>query len=69
MNSKSLCKENKPQTKFNTMNLYRWFKQQGSKEKSPMEKPYLAEDQKKGHKEWRVREKERMAQYADKFYA
>ena len=35
---------------FNTMNLYRWFKQQGGKEKSPMEKPYLTEDQKKGGK-------------------
>ena len=42
MNGKSFTKEEKPDTKFNRMNLYRWFNQQGGKEKSPMEKLYLS---------------------------
>jgi len=35
-----------PQTKFNSTNVYRWFKQQGDKERSPKDRPYLTEDQK-----------------------
>ena len=35
------------QTTFNLVNIYRWFKQQQGKEKSPKEQPYLTDDQRK----------------------
>ena len=34
----------RPETRFNTMNLFRRFRQQGGKEKSPMENPYRTKD-------------------------
>ena len=69
MNCKSFTEEEKPETKFNRVTLHRWFNQQGGKAKSPMEKPYLSQEQKKGRKEWCVREKARMEQYGTQFYA
>ena len=53
MNAKSKAPfEDRPDTTFNKMNLHCWFLQQGSKQKPPLEKPYLSEDQKKERKKW-----------------
>ena len=41
--------EDRPEIKFNWMNLFRWFHKQAGTEKSPMEKPYLSQEQKKEH--------------------
>ena len=56
-------------TKFNSNNVRLWFKAKGGKEKSPLEKPYLTEDQKKERKKWCEDEKARIAQYGDQYYA
>ena len=70
MNEKAMVNpEMHKQTKFNMCNVWRWFKQQGGKEKSPREKPYLTEDQKNERKKWCEDEKLRMSEYGDQFYA
>ena len=46
-----------------------WFKQQGNKEKSPKEKPFLTEDQKKAQKKWCEGKKARLAEAGKEFYA
>ena len=70
MNDKSkVALEDRPDTTFNATNLFRWFHQQGGKKKSPMEKPYLSEDQKKERKKWCEREKSRIAKWGGRFYA
>ena len=69
MNSKSnVPGEQRPETRFNAMNLYRWFHQHGGKEKSPLEKPYLTKDQMKARKKWCKFEKNRMAEWGKNFY-
>ena len=69
MNSKTKTKPLLPLTKFNQKNVMRWFKQQGGKEKSPKEKPFLTEDQKKARKKWCEDEKARMTEAGKEFYA
>ena len=70
MNNKSEVRaEQRPSTNFNTMNLFRWFHQQGGKDKSPIEKPYLTEDQKKERKKWCQDEKERIDTWGEDLYA
>ena len=69
MNSKAKGMASMPQTKFNSMNVWCWFRQQGGKEKSPKEKPFLTPDQKKAHKFWCEEEKARMANLGKDFYA
>ena len=51
------------------MNLYRWFRKHGGKEKSPLEKPYLTNKQKKERKKWCEFEKKRMEERGKEFYA
>ena len=69
MNEKSKTYSSKPLTKFNTTNLYRWFKTQGGTEKSPKEKPYLTEDQKRERKKWCEEQKKLMQEKGKRFYA
>ena len=72
MNKKSAVhnrNDGKPLTKFNKWNLWRWFKQQGGAEKSPREKPYLTDDQKKERKAWCVEILRLIRRYGDEFYA
>ena len=69
MNEKSRTYTDKPETKFNTTNLWRWFKAQGGQEKSPKEKPYLTEDQKKERVVWCEDMKEKLATHGRQFYA
>ena len=69
MNRQALTIASAPPTKFNTTNVWRWFRQNGGKEKSPLEKPYLTDDQKKERKKWCIEEKQRMEEYGDEFYA
>ena len=68
MNEKSKTYSDKSDTKFNRMNLYRWFAQEGGKLKSPKEKPYLTDDQKQNRKEWCEEEKLRMREWGTNFY-
>ena len=42
----------KPEVKISGATLNRWFKKRGGKEKSPLEKPYLSDNQKKNHVNW-----------------
>ena len=42
--------QEEPETRFNPMNLYRWFRQHNRKEKLSLEKPYLTKDQMKARK-------------------
>ena len=58
-----------PNTKFNTSNLYRWFNLLGGKQKSPIEKPYLTPDQKKGRLDWCHAVKELIAASGNDFHA
>lgn len=59
--------EKRPETRFNAMNLYRWFHQHGGKEKSPLEKPYLTKDQMKARKKWCEFEK-KMEEWGENFH-
>ena len=61
--------EQRPETKFNSTNLYRWFKKSGGEDKSPKEKPYLTEDQKRERKQWCEDVKKLMAERGNNFYA
>ena len=69
MNSKTKTKPLLPLTKFNQNNGMCWVKQQGDKEKSPKEKPFLTEDQKQACKKWCEDEKARLAKEGKDFYA
>ena len=69
MNEKSKRRPGFPITKFNKTNLWRWFKGQGGNERSPKEKPYLTEDQKKGRLDWCEQEKKRAEEWGDDFHA
>ena len=69
MNEKSKQCPSKPLTRFNATNLYRWFKTQGGKERSPKEKPYLTEDQKSERKKWCQEQKKLMQEKGKRFYA
>lgn len=69
MNRYALTIADAPATRYNTTNVWRWFKQQGGKEKSPMEKPFLTEDQKQKRKEWCVEQKNLMQEKGEDFHA
>ena len=58
----------KPEVKLSGATLNRWFKKQGGKEKSPLEKPYLSDDQKKNHVNWSHNEQKRITDHGNKFY-
>jgi len=53
----------------NKMKLFWWFKQQGGKEKSPLPKPYLTEDQKKERVTWCKEVKDIIKKEGKNFYA
>ena len=55
--------------KFNSMNVYRWFKQLGGKEKSPVEKPNLTKTMKDERVKWCKTIKELIAKHGENFYA
>ena len=63
MNKKAMVNPESPQTKSNTTTVWCWFKQQGDKEKSPKEKPYPTENQKKECRKWCDDEKLQMAEH------
>lgn len=69
MNSKSATIKDKPTLQMNKMKLFRWFKQQGGKEKSPLPKPYLTEDQKKERVTWCKEVKDIIKKEGKNFYA
>ena len=68
MNEKSKTYTDKPDTTFNKMNIFRWFVQEGGNLKSPVEKPYLTDDQKANRKEWCEAEKARMREWGTNFH-
>ena len=55
--------------KFNSKNVYRWFKLLGGKEKSPIEKPHLTPEMKEERKKWCEYIKTLIAEHGDQFYA
>ena len=58
----------KPEVKLSGATLNRWFKKQGGKEKSPLEKPYLSDDQKKNRVNWSHNELKRITDHGNNFY-
>ena len=63
------CSVNGNPPKFNTTNVYRWFKQLDGKEKSPKEKPALTPDMKRERIKWCNDMKDLIEELGDKFYA
>lgn len=57
------------ETKFSAKKVWRWFKDQGGKEKSPIEKPLLTEEAKKERKAWCEKVLAKIADYGDNFHA
>ena len=55
--------------RYNKSSLYRWFKSQGGKDKSPKEKPFLTQDQKRDQKKWCEEEKQQIAEAGSDFHA
>ena len=55
--------------KFNSNNVYCWFRRQGGKEKSPREKPMLTPEMKRDRKKWCEDMKKLVEEYGDNFYA
>ena len=49
--------------------LMNWFKAQGGADRSPKEKPYLTDDQKRARKKWCQDEKGHIAEHGPDFHA
>ena len=70
MNKQSCTPDDaRPATTISKDQLYRWFNNNDGKQKSPIEKPYLTPDQKKGRLEWCHKVKELIAEAGQDFHA
>eukprot|EP00957_Ditylum_brightwellii_P186137 14171071-Ditylum_brightwellii.AAC.1 len=66
MNEKSETEEGFPTLASKKCTIWKWFRNQEGKECSPMEKPFLAEDQKKNRMRWAMQELKRL--FSTDFY-
>ena len=55
--------------RYNKTSIFRWFKSQGGKDKSPKEKPFLTADQKREQKKWCHEAKKQKADAGSNFHA
>ena len=56
-------------TRFNSTNVFRWFRREVGNLKSPVEKPSLTPEMKRKHVLWCLHEKKRIREWAEDFHA